>query len=405
MKRLVSTCLIISLFVSCGTKNKRRDGNSTEPIIVKIDPRSREVINMSDFIDSVKYVKLELTDNSLIKNVSKIFEAGDKIIIVDYSAHEIFVFSSGGKFLSKVSRRGRGPGEYIRIQNVMYDALNDNLIVYAGAPYWKMIHYTLEGSVVKEISSFDEPRSARDIINLPNGNFLCYDFLAMEKGDFGLWETDSEGKFVRWVLKQKEFHPTVAGYDTFLYRLPDNKVGFMYMTSEDTFIYENDSLRKCISYEVNGKTAKDYYGVNNNDFAEHFMNGVFFNVRLNSSDKGKYVFTKWLDETMFPYYTLVDKEKGSVRVGRTLNVELPDGTTILGANENRKYDVIEYDMVNNDIENTMIIPVYAGAILDALEDENISEKTKQDLKKLTDEMTARQIEEMNPVLQILYVKK
>lgn len=62
----------------------------------------------------VKYIPLELTDNSLIGSIDKILYRNKHFYIFDKSANMgILIFNENGKFIKVLNRTGEGPGEYI----------------------------------------------------------------------------------------------------------------------------------------------------------------------------------------------------------------------------------------------------------------------------------------------------
>ena len=62
----------------------------------------------------VKYIPLELTDNSLIGSIDKILYRNKHFYIFDKSANMgILIFNENGKFIKALYRVGEGPGEYI----------------------------------------------------------------------------------------------------------------------------------------------------------------------------------------------------------------------------------------------------------------------------------------------------
>lgn len=71
-------------------------------------------VKYSDIITDYNVIPLETTNESLIGNIDKIVFHDNQFFILDqFKVRTIFVFSSTGKFMWKLSKFGKGPGEFI----------------------------------------------------------------------------------------------------------------------------------------------------------------------------------------------------------------------------------------------------------------------------------------------------
>lgn len=100
-------------------------------------------------IDSVKYILLETSPESMLGEISQIFRMGDSLMVVDaYVGHSVSVFDLEGKFCYRIGDVGRGPGEYVSLG---YVHVSDNGLVYlSDSGSGKILVYTKEGEFVKE---------------------------------------------------------------------------------------------------------------------------------------------------------------------------------------------------------------------------------------------------------------
>lgn len=99
----------------------------------KISVGKQPVINLSDNVEEVtslplsdaaarmEIVPLELTDSSLIAEVTDVQVTEHNIWVRSSKSQSIFRFSREGKFLNKVGRIGQGPGEYSYLSSFMVD--------------------------------------------------------------------------------------------------------------------------------------------------------------------------------------------------------------------------------------------------------------------------------------------
>jgi uncharacterized secreted protein with C-terminal beta-propeller domain len=52
-----------------------------------------------------------------MRDISKVENNGDRIYVLDKRGNSIFIFDNDGKYVGKISNLGRGPGEYLYIQD------------------------------------------------------------------------------------------------------------------------------------------------------------------------------------------------------------------------------------------------------------------------------------------------
>ncbi len=148
-KQVILTFTIFGiLMVNCSRKKNIEKSNIIESQITIIKP-SFEFIqpNISTIIDTVKFVKLELSEKSIIGNINKVVIYNDLIYILDNQTYSIFVFNLEGKFIFKISKVGNGPGEYKRLDFFDIDNKNDQIVLTDLLGYW-ILRYDLIGNYI-----------------------------------------------------------------------------------------------------------------------------------------------------------------------------------------------------------------------------------------------------------------
>ncbi|MCX6327679.1 MAG: 6-bladed beta-propeller [Bacteroidia bacterium] len=87
-------------------------------------------VNFSDITKEYKFIPLETTNESVIGSIDKIIFHDNKFYILDHlKAKSIFIFSSEGRYLWKLSKTGKGPGEFLDPLDFCFEPGTGNLVV------------------------------------------------------------------------------------------------------------------------------------------------------------------------------------------------------------------------------------------------------------------------------------
>ena len=169
---ILLSSLILTL--SC---NKTKEYN-----LVYIFPEQE--MTASDFIDQSRYVQLETTDACILSTIDAIRQYKDMIAIL--SDRKIFLFTSQGKFLTKIDRLGNGSEEYNTIND--FQIYDDNVYVLSGIQN-KLLEYTLEGSYKDTYALDDSYRhfvftgKDRIVLSSEDNNDKHYNFVYYDLGE------------------------------------------------------------------------------------------------------------------------------------------------------------------------------------------------------------------------------
>lgn len=141
------------LLIACDSTCRKKEGMISSGKFQIITPRFDEDLvfdpfPLDQYIDSIRYVKLELTDESMIGDISSLEVYKDRIYILDEQTLSLFLFALDGKFISKICNIGQGPGEYISLDYFSIDKENNHLVLTDLMGYWVM-RYDLSGNFIK----------------------------------------------------------------------------------------------------------------------------------------------------------------------------------------------------------------------------------------------------------------
>jgi len=147
MRNTVILVLLISILANCSNERDQKQINHISTI--KIKPGGSVVTKLSEFASEIKYVKLETTSESMIGHVSRFYLYKDKYYIWDGRTKSVLCFNQLGKLEFKLDRKGKGPGEYIGVNDFYIDKNKEQLVLW-DLTQQKILRYTLIGDFYSE---------------------------------------------------------------------------------------------------------------------------------------------------------------------------------------------------------------------------------------------------------------
>ena len=116
--------------------------------IINVD--INEMSSINEFVcGESKYICLDSSENCLIEKVDKVMISQDTLFVMDRSRRTVFVFSANdGRFINKISKTGRGPGEYVDLSDC---DIWRGLICILSYPDQKLNVYSPKGELIKGI--------------------------------------------------------------------------------------------------------------------------------------------------------------------------------------------------------------------------------------------------------------
>jgi hypothetical protein len=141
--------VIISFLILLGSC-KQKEIRTTNRVI-----DSKSIINNDLYLSKLcrlsNLIPLETNENSLISSINKMYFVNEYICILDREGGKgVFLFDQYGKFIRKIGKIGKGPGEYISIDDFTID--KNNSLVYLLTNRKNILLYDING---KYIRSFD----------------------------------------------------------------------------------------------------------------------------------------------------------------------------------------------------------------------------------------------------------
>lgn len=188
IKKETLICILLWFAVGC-----ERGKQSVETIhIAECDAAAQ--LKLSDVVDSIKYTVLESTPGSLLGGIDKLLYARGNLYVLDRRVTKaIFVFNKDGKFLLRIQRRGRGPGEYLEPDDILVDPSNGRIVIL-DRNQAKLINFDHEGVYERETSLPFHPHS---FARLTETRYAFY-------MDYVTFQSDGQNRAYNLVLTSDE---------------------------------------------------------------------------------------------------------------------------------------------------------------------------------------------------------
>lgn len=377
MKFLYGTFLLAGL-LACSKNGS--SGSDQAVIRVEINVQTPEIAVYDRIIDSVRYVKLEASDESLMDRVDKIAFLDSSMYLLDRKTNVVFVFNRSGKFMFKIDRQGAGPEEYVSINDFTINKLLSTVDVL-DLHGKKVIRYRTSDGVFVETEPFKQ--EADYFVAGPEGNYLTFGFRN------GFLLTDRATGTVTPVQRFSYSLPLLYENIGYVYKMKDQEVGFFSPADNSIYHLENGIPRRRYEFSyLNCLTPADFPHAGFPNIPENMeTDGITWIAHvetpewiyqgyavLKNQTAGFFIYYK--DERKAYYFTHIDYFPGMI---------LPE-------------------VVPLDITEDFLVMTPGSMPLDIIR-ENVKIYPYQDkcadFIRLLDEMT----ENDNPLLQIIYPKK
>ena len=222
-------------------------GNQSKPVSVEqeiITPLSagNAVNDLLPYIDSVEVVPLETTGKALIGLVGKILLLPNGNVLIKSTA-SMFMFSPKGKFLFQIGKNGRGPEEYLTIDDVCLSQDARELWILGGC---EIVKYSTETGRFIRKTTLELPEICNGfdaIASGPGHSAFLYYCPQMDENNFSedfycLYRYDEQGRILQKFLPRKDYGLNIA----LITQTSDNRYILRPQDSDKICYYLSDSL-------------------------------------------------------------------------------------------------------------------------------------------------------------------
>ena len=147
----ITFCVLILFITSCDKKDSIKSDKGIMKIEVRNAINSEGIeLALSELGRELSYIPLETSELCLISNVTNLVFTKDYILITD--SKELFQFSRSGKFLRKIGKLGKGPGEHGTFIKFAVDDSNEKEIFILNHPYSVNVYDLHSGTFKRDFS-------------------------------------------------------------------------------------------------------------------------------------------------------------------------------------------------------------------------------------------------------------
>ncbi len=152
---LVKTAIcLLPLLLVCSCESKQPSVSVKDEIHLTLEPqRLPSIAKLSEIAVGVRLVPLQ-TDTSCFMGSTNMVYVGRKSMIISTvgDMSELFHFTPDGRFLNKIGKQGKGPGEYTEISSMTVMEATSSVYL-RGWSMRRILEYSVGGKLIREINA------------------------------------------------------------------------------------------------------------------------------------------------------------------------------------------------------------------------------------------------------------
>ena len=344
-----------------------------------IDLEHAEELAYRELIDSIRYISLG-DECGVMGNIANIITYKGRFYIQEEQFDRVFIYDDTGRCLKKIDNKGRGPGEYLRIESIDINTEKEELMLVDGMSD-KLFFYDLDGNF-KSIHSIRYFQTENTLC-LRDSVFLHISAPSQNFGNDGLYGYAlvlSKGN--ENFLKGYRYLPLQVGY----------KGGGQIFKGYERSCYHpiySDTIYQILSDTTYGPIF--YFKIKNSSWEKYHNSDRF--VDIDGSEEG--VFTLLYENQDFFLGYIDDKKKKGNYMQPFLYDKMKDKTYLLRwcdyYEHLKELDYFEGYEARGIFEDYFI----AHVSFSTLDQYNIFERVKDGALKITNPELERVIQNLN----------
>ncbi len=280
MKEKCLLVFIICFTVSCTSNFQVRD----YPVLNVSLADTR--ISISDIFESIELIPLETSRTSLIKDIEKIRFFEDKCYVFDKSQAVLFIFDYQGKYLDKIDKIGKGPGEYSYIYDFYLDTIHKKIEMLS--PFGTILYYNFDGIFEKQVKLPNKPSNYNQMEHLDDQNIIFWSLVLDNEDGLYVISVPTGSKVCSFFGEDNQIINTYASH--VFHNDSKGNIYFMRPFLNEVYQVSCNGLKVAYSWDFGKQTNnikkykfpkhKDPFELNENTerFYKSLMNGEIPNV-------------------------------------------------------------------------------------------------------------------------------
>ena len=257
---IYTICILLAFCTSCSQSKTTNDNDSSSQKVIiedniayysiinnriSIDLDNLQKASLSDYFKNIELIPLETNNDVLIGSIRKYLIHQNNFYIFDGQQNILWIFDGNGKYVSKINKRGQGPGEYSLIYDMILNPFTGNVDLLS--PFGSIYSYDLSGNHIKTIQVADQTSESvlRAVHRLEALDESTYALLALYNSTFVNYFDIVKNQITYQAYDLSE---TSEGYSTSTYYYR-NQLFLSYSLDNEAYIIGNDSIVKAYTWD------------------------------------------------------------------------------------------------------------------------------------------------------------
>lgn len=310
MKHIGIVLFVICFLTACNNKNINKNGAQLE-----VDYKNLNKLNLSEFVDDIKVIRLQSTDGHIVGQISKVLVFDNNIYIWDQLSNMLFIYDMNGNILNTLNKIGNGPEEYIKIIDFDIDEKGIYIVDFPSHSV-KLYNFNLEFERKIAYSFFGSNILATD------ESIWLYNEYSVGSSYYRLFRIDNESHILSEYFEQNALaaEPKYNWVSSNVFQKYGDKYYFSDRYSNTIFIYNQNNWNEYVSFSFGNKTFPKEkqifdYDINAQEFPYIIRREFFITEQYIIID---YIYMN--DR----YHSFYEKNSATLRSGKIENDIIPD---------------------------------------------------------------------------------
>lgn len=263
--RVTIIFLFVFMFACTGDRNKPSGEHNKPsgplPHVIDLEKgleNNGAVFKLSDIADSIKFVRLEKTEESLFRIIRDVEVHGDNMFFLSFYGQKksyIYRYNLNGEFINSIGKVGRGPAEY-RACDYAIDYDRSEILVLDWIKTKKILIYDYKG-IFKGEHKLGRAGNSYNITAIPGSRIVIYNNFKAPRSDHkegsAIYELfDSTGTRLSVVLNPILRIPFDSKFDDWLELNYDHENDGAYRSGDEAYLYSRwgDTIYYTVGDEI-----------------------------------------------------------------------------------------------------------------------------------------------------------